>query len=457
MDTTENEPVGDAGYHDEPFLSARDTSEHSPVDAWMARAGDPSAASAAPIDLTGDDEDAGEADADTGHDDHLPFRRRRPKTFAALCVLSVVVVILGFTWVKAMTKPGTESFMAKNVQWMRDLHLGFIVDRVEQTYYENNQPPDGGTPTQAIGPAETTVVPTSEGGEDGEATTTVAQRDHTTPPAKMATPAPDPLPNEGEWFPAGPLVDGLPAVYTTKVRPNAQKTSLLIFVAWIDPKLTTIKLHPGIDLPGGEWNTPNQIDPCNKVIMASNGGFRMDQARGGYYAEGREPFKLVNGGASLIFKKDGTVDVAEWGRDYNASNLGDFESVRQNLELLVDDGQPVPNIDQKDWGALLKNVYFVWRSGYGVTKDGALIYVGGPALQPRDLANALINAGAVRGMEGDINPEWVTANLYSVNPDGSCSGKKGLDGPESEGGMRAPADRYLSTETRDFVAVYTKP
>ncbi len=123
---------------------------------------------------------------------------------------------------------------------------------------------------------------------------------------------------------------------------------------------------------------------------------------------------------------------------------------------MVDDGQIVADLDQKDWGAQLKNSYFIWRSGYGVTRDGALLFVGGPGLQPRDLAQTLVNAGAVRGGQGDINPEWVVSNLYGVGPDGKCHGTKGLDGPEDKGGQRSSANRYLKTDTRDFIAVYRK-
>jgi hypothetical protein len=153
------------------------------------------------------------------------------------------------------------------------------------------------------------------------------------------------------------------------------------------------------------------------------------------------------------------VNIGQWGRDVGPADLPNIDNVRQNLELLVDNGQlsPAAMDPNHDWGALLKNIYYVWRSGFGVTKDGALVFVGGPALQPKDLAQRLIDAGAVRGMEMDINPEWVTANLYSVGPDGKCQGEKGLGGPENTGGQRQPADRYLSTDTRDFIAVFNKP
>ena len=67
----------------------------------------------------------------------------------------------------------------------------------------------------------------------------------------------------------------------------------------------------------------------------------------------------------------------------------DVVSVRQNLDLIVQNGQPVPGLNSQDttqWGLTLGNQVFVWRSALGVTADGALVYVGGPGLNITDLA-----------------------------------------------------------------------
>ncbi len=92
-------------------------------------------------------------------------------------------------------------------------------------------------------------------------------------------------------------------------------------------------------------------------------------------------------------------------------------AVRQNLDLIVDNGQPVAGLDANDnirWGATLGGRVQVWRSGLGITADGALVYVGGTGLSIVDLANVLARAGAVRAMEMDINTAWV--NFTSFDP-----------------------------------------
>jgi len=450
----------DRVYRSEPYLR---TSEVPTIDLAELRA----AAGMDPDDggdgvpPSGRGGDSGGGDDGGADEPKQSFRKRHPKLTVAALVVVVLLIYPTVTYAQALRKEGNESLSARTAEWARDMKLGFLVDKAEQQYYAKDEYQDGGTPdANAIGP----VTSTSEGGSSTTAgnktTAPKATIPHTPAPAKLVSPVDPPIEGEGDWTPLGPLTDGVAGVYTTKVRPNAQKTSLLVFVAWIDPKLTSIKLFPGTDLPGGTWNAPHYLTPelCTNAIMASNGGFRMDQARGGYYAEGREPFPLRNGAASLVFFKDGHVDVGQWGRDFNRDQLPEIESVRQNLELMVDDGKPVPSISTDgDWGALLPNSYFVWRSGYGITKDGALVYAGGPALQPADLARTLINAGAVRMMEGDINPEWVSAHIYTKDESGKCKGTKALTQSQDKGGMRQLDDRYLSTDTRDFVAVFAKP
>jgi hypothetical protein len=70
--------------------------------------------------------------------------------------------------------------------------------------------------------------------------------------------------------------------------------------------------------------------------------------------------------------------------------------VRQNLDLLVDGGKPVSGSTPptpRSGGPPSATQIYVWRSGLGVTADGALVYVGGPGLNITDLADLLARAG----------------------------------------------------------------
>jgi hypothetical protein len=131
----------------------------------------------------------------------------------------------------------------------------------------------------------------------------------------------------------------------------------------------------------------------------------------------------------------------------------DIKAVRQNLVLLVDNGQLNPQLQENDttvFGATLGNNVYVWRSGVGVTADGAIVYAGGPAMSVLALARTLQSAGAVRAMELDINTDWVSAFTYQPQdpnvPGSPIIGIKLLDNMSHDG------SQYLGQNSRDFFA-----
>jgi hypothetical protein len=129
--------------------------------------------------------------------------------------------------------------------------------------------------------------------------------------------------------------------------------------------------------------------------------------------------------------------------------------VLQNLTLLVDGGEIDPSVshnDTKAWGYTLKGNIAVARSGVGVTANGALLYVAGPALTAKTLAESLQRAGAMRAMTLDLNPEWVTFNFFT-HPD--PADPMIVEGEKLYPEMQRPANRYLDTESRDFFTLST--
>jgi hypothetical protein len=120
-------------------------------------------------------------------------------------------------------------------------------------------------------------------------------------------------------------------------------------------------------------------------------------------------------------------------------------SVRQNLQPLVVNAQPSPEVAAIGaWGAPLGGASAVARSGIGEDATGDLVYGAGMDLYPADLASALIDAGVQTGMELDINPEWVQLD-YASSP--------GLPLVAGVPGQQRPADQYQAGWTRDFVTV----
>ena len=276
---------------------------------------------------------------------------------------------------------------------------------------------------------------------------------HLPRPARMSTPAKHPLAGEGVWHPAGRLVGGLPAVYETWVRPDAVHTSLVIGVAWMDTKLLQATLYSGSTIPGGgpyPDTAPVKAGAAKTLVAAFNAGFLMDNANGGYYTDRKMVMPLRKGAASFVIYRDGSANIVDWGR--GASLTPDVVSVRQNLDLLVDNGKPIPGLNPDDttqWGFTLGNAVFVWRSGVGITANGALVYVGGPGLNITTLADILARAGAVRAMELDINTDWV--NLATYDPRGATAPATPASGKDLLPEMFGQPSRYFqSWWSRDF-------
>ena len=143
-------------------------------------------------------------------------------------------------------------------------------------------------------------------------------------------------------------------------------------------------------------------------------------------------------------------------------------SVRQNLMPLVANGRitaAAASANWHIWGATcgvyscaksVPGVEHQWRTGVGITSNGALVYVVGKDLSPYQLAHLLVRARAVRGMQLDINSNWPDFATYD---------------PPSANGLAAPGNgsKLLSTTVqgpwtffeptwpRDFITMSARP
>jgi hypothetical protein len=380
-------------------------------------------------------------------------RSRRAKWVRRGIAIAIVLLLIpvGVDYVDYLNKPGSDTMSVRTVEWIRDNGGNGIVNTIERWWYTNNPPPTGGKP-QAI-KTQKTVVESS-----GKSATppSYPEIQHLPPPtARVPTPATDVQENEGVWQPTGRVVAGQPAVFTTYVRPDAVHTSYYTGLMWLDTKLLRANYVVGTEQPGGgpnPWGSHIPNSELPQTIAAFNSGFKMDSANGGAYLDGQEIVPLQNGAASFVITQDGTANVGEWGRDFAMSPS--IKAVRQNLALMVDNGQLNPNLRDDDnslWGATLGGNALVWRSGVGVTADGALLYAGGPALSITALARTLQAAGAVRAMEMDINTDWVSAFTYQPNT--TVAGNP-IEGVKLLEGMTHDNSQYLepNVSSRDFFA-----
>lgn len=356
-------------------------------------------------------------------------RRRRRTVGLALAVLLVGVAVPTASLLQALTYPGEASTPVRLVEWVREHGGGGIVDLVENWWYA--RPPAAAPPAPGDLPPPPTAVVTGA------------------PPAlPAAAPA---LPGEGQWVAGAPSGSGEPALYTTFERPDPAHRGVVAGVALLESRSTTTRLFAGTREPlaGGRPDTARVPDALRGSLVATfNSGFKIQDARGGFYADGHALVPLRDGAASLVVHRDGTATVAQWGRD--AVARPDVVAVRQNLDLVVDGGRPAPglagNNDQR-WGSAKNQLQYTWRSGIGTDAAGNLVYVAGDGMNLVTLAAALAQAGAVRGMQLDIHSQMVDFFSYRRSGPGPAVATRLL--PTMPGRL----DRYLVPDQRDFVAV----
>jgi len=401
-------------------------------------------------------------------------RRRRTlirRVIVLVCVLALVYPT--YTYVKALTAPGTDALPIRTVSWMRDHGMNGVVNTIERIWYTNNKPPVGGTPKNGLPTANAPTANAASRRINAVALASSQAPPHLPAPVNLKPLVDSPLPGEGVWQPTGRQVGNLPAVYTAFFRPDPVHTSLVAGAMWLDTSLLRTVYVGGLQEPPGgptPWGTQIPVDQRAALVAAFNSGFKMNAALGGVFTEGQMVQPLRDGAASFVITRDGKASVGAWGRDFQMNP--NIVTVRQNLSLLIDNGgrvapppggttgaenpgQFAPGLasdSHEKWGATLGNKVEVWRSGVGVDKNGALIYVGGPALTVQSLADLLLRAGSVRAMELDINTDWVTAYTYeSANPNDPFA----VNGVKLLPDMARSGDRYLQPGERDFFALFS--
>jgi hypothetical protein len=357
-----------------------------------------------------------------------------------LVALLAVCCWLAFSVGQALTAPGGGDLSSRLAEWARDHYLGPVVTFGEWLTYE--PPKVGGKPQFSLAEPQDKMRLAHDKGFTPDI------------PERLSSPASPPLPGEGEWR-LVESVHGEPAIFTTFLRVDSVHTSYVAGIASMDQRLVTFHLHPGSEDPGegfggaASWITP---DKRTGLLATFNGGFKLDSAGGGFYLNGATRGTLTPGAASVVYYRNGSITVGNWDRDVrmNAEVVG----VRQNLKLIVDHGQVPATVNQDvetSWGATLGGAYDVWRSGVGVTADGRVIFVYGPALSVHSLADLLKRAGVVEGMQLDINPYWMSYEYYQANGDPADPDPVNLLPTQQQ-----TAYRYYSVYSRDFTAVYAR-
>jgi hypothetical protein len=356
---------------------------------------------------------------------------------ALLCLIPAVV-----SYVRMLDAPSDSSLSIRTVEWLRDSGARGLVNRIESIYYSLNAPATGGPPLRRLPHLSGVAVSSSPARRHAVAA-------YRPPPIRpIIAPA---LPGEGVWRSTFAGDGAHPSVLVTSFRPDLAYPQLVAGVAWIDHARTTTWLYPGLQEPSVKLPSrgPEQVptDLRSRLVATFNSGFKLQDSGGGFAVGGHAYAPLKPGLATILRYRDGRIDITAWtgGADVPA----DVIYARQNLPLIVDHGQPNPNLsDGPEWGATLGNAIRVWRSGVGVDRRGNLIYAAANDQTVSSLAAILIRAGAVRAMQLDINTYWVSFITYR-HPGATDPANLLPD-------MDRSSRRYLTLEDRDFFAVYLR-
>jgi hypothetical protein len=239
-----------------------------------------------------------------------------------------------------------------------------------------------------------------------------------------------------------------PTVFTA-IRLRARTTRLSWHVGSSDPPT---KILPPLDAQSKvDWTTEGQAG----VVALFNGAFKQAARAGGASVDGLALEPLVKGNATIVLDRFGHWAIGSWGAAGFPPKGFKPIAIRQNLSLLVSNGHPSPEALHWPiirWGDFLRHSPAIARTAIGVDAAGNLLYVA--TMQhtlPVTLSQALVIAGAVTGMELDMNPFWPMMGAPS----------KPLHGPGPMAlrltGETRTAATYFSGWQRDFFVAVAEP
>ena len=357
-----------------------------------------------------------------------PWRRVRRILAIGLCLCLAPTAI---SYLTTVTRPSNSTFVINSFEWLRDHGAAGPAVAAEDFYYSLNAPATGGPGLRRLALAHAAA----------------AASVHPPDITPVIQPA---LHGEGAWVPSETWTEASAPVQITQFRSDPSYPSMVAGVAWIDTAHTWIALEPGrlepsVSLPRGAMEVP----PASRgrLLATFNSAFKLADSGGGFAVNGQTYAPMRPGRATLIGYANGRVDIQAW--RWGPAIPPGVQFARQNLPLIVENGQPAPNLsDGPQWGVTVGNAIRVWRSGIGVDRSGNLIYAAADNQTVGSLAEILIRAGAVRAMQLDINSFWVSFITYA-QPDAGAPSNLLPD-------MTRSADRYLTPDDRDFFAVYSR-
>lgn len=211
------------------------------------------------------------------------------------------------------------------------------------------------------------------------------------------------------------------------------------------------KLPDAVPPPDRSGRAPKSI--LGSTWIAFGGGWESVSAPiYGAMWDGRAILPLHKGVQTAVIYADGHTAIGPWG---SVPTEGALEA-RQNLAPLVFDGKLPSNITSLNRGSLGAHhtrddaghtVYadvHTWRSALGRLANGDLVYVFADRATPLQMAATLIRAGAIDGMELDINAAYHCAPTLFHDVGGHAVATALFPGVKNSG------TRFVTGSPKDF-------
>lgn len=232
----------------------------------------------------------------------------------------------------------------------------------------------------------------------------------------------------------------------------------------LDARTTLLRWHVGSTDPNLAREAPVDAGPAIDwrsegvpgVIAVFNGGFKQSADAGGSMVDGVTLVPPVRGLMTIALNAAGHWEMGVWGSaGFPTPNFRAI-SYRQNLPPLVLRRSLTPAAAPSNsnlWGSTINNQPLEPRSGLGVDARGNLIYVATmDGVLQNQVGEALIRAGAIVGMQLDINPDWPIMGA-SFLPLHAAGGRFPVQLPYSEHNPSI----YETGWTRDFFVALAEP
>jgi hypothetical protein len=358
--------------------------------------------------------------------------------WAILLVFLAVLAAPTYSWTRMAVLPSNLPLGVRTVEWLRMHHLNWLVDKAEHVYYTWQAPAKGGPqlvtlPTVGLPRKHKRVAHVSKPW-----------------PARIRPVFAHPLRGEGVWKATGPPLGGRPPVLVTTFRTERDYPRMVAYVAWFDYTRTALAYYPGrYEPPSTALRGPMEVpgDQRWRLLATFNSGFIYQDGLNGDALNGHVNEPLKQGLATLVAYKDGRVNIVGWNGGPTPGPA--IAWARQSLPLIINHGRLSSKLnDSTAWGYTLGNAVRVWRTGVGIDRRGNVVYAAANYQTVTTLARILQQAGAIRAMELDINPEWPTLITYRHHD--------GLLPTRIVPNYQQPATRYLVPDDRDFFAVYRR-